>query len=79
MEAQGFTVLNEEWWHFDYKDWREYGILNTPFETIKQTPRSAPMLQQLFRRKSVERIPGNPNAEDGSRAWRLAQANTACR
>jgi D-alanyl-D-alanine dipeptidase len=36
MEAQGFTVLNEEWWHFDYKDWREYGILNIPFEAIKR-------------------------------------------
>ena len=36
MEAQGFTVLREEWWHFDYKDWRQYGILNIPFETIKQ-------------------------------------------
>jgi D-alanyl-D-alanine dipeptidase len=36
MEAQGFTVLHEEWWHFDYKDWREYGILNIPFEAIKR-------------------------------------------
>jgi D-alanyl-D-alanine dipeptidase len=35
MEAEGFTVLKEEWWHFDYKDWRQYGILNVPFETIK--------------------------------------------
>ena len=36
MEAEGFTVLKEEWWHFDYKDWREYGILNIRFETIKR-------------------------------------------
>jgi len=28
--------LNEEWWHFDYKDWRQYGILNIPFEAIKR-------------------------------------------
>ncbi|HQP21107.1 MAG TPA: M15 family metallopeptidase [Phenylobacterium sp.] len=26
MEAEGFSVYPEEWWHFDYKDWREYGI-----------------------------------------------------
>ena len=32
MEAQGFTVYPAEWWHFDYKDWRQYGILNIPFE-----------------------------------------------
>src|SRR5580765_123325 len=36
MEAEGFTVLNEEWWHFDYKDWRQYKILNVPFAAIKQ-------------------------------------------
>ena len=34
MEAQGFSVYPAEWWHFDYKDWRQYGILNTPFEKI---------------------------------------------
>ena len=32
MEAEGFTVFETEWWHFDYKDWREYPILNVPFE-----------------------------------------------
>ncbi len=32
MEAHGFTVYPAEWWHFDYKDWRQYGILNIPFE-----------------------------------------------
>ena len=34
MEGQGFTVLPEEWWHFDYKDWPKYHILNVPFEAI---------------------------------------------
>jgi D-alanyl-D-alanine dipeptidase len=37
MEAAGFTVYPAEWWHFDYKDWREYGILNIPFERISST------------------------------------------
>ncbi|MCI0702253.1 MAG: serine hydrolase, partial [Planctomycetia bacterium] len=32
MEAEGFTVYEEEWWHFDYKDWRKYPILNKTFE-----------------------------------------------
>ena len=27
MEAEGFTVYEAEWWHFDYKDWRKYPIL----------------------------------------------------
>ena len=34
MESEGFTVYEDEWWHFDYKDWKEYGILNVPFEKI---------------------------------------------
>ena len=38
MEAQGFTVYPAEWWHFDYKDWRQYGILNIPFENITTKP-----------------------------------------
>lgn len=35
MESKGFTVYKAEWWHFDYKDWKSYGILNIPFERIK--------------------------------------------
>jgi CubicO group peptidase (beta-lactamase class C family)/D-alanyl-D-alanine dipeptidase len=34
MEAEGFTVYEAEWWHFDYKDWRKYGIGNLRFEQI---------------------------------------------
>lgn len=35
MEAEGFTVYEAEWWHFDYKDWRSYPILNKRFEDLK--------------------------------------------
>jgi len=35
MEAQGFTVYDTEWWHFDYRDWRRYAIQNIPFEEIR--------------------------------------------
>jgi CubicO group peptidase (beta-lactamase class C family)/D-alanyl-D-alanine dipeptidase len=38
MEAEGFTVYDAEWWHFDYKDWREYPILNIPFEQLAAGP-----------------------------------------
>jgi len=34
MESEGFTVYEAEWWHFDYKDWKEYPILNVPFEKL---------------------------------------------
>ena len=35
MEAEGFIVNPTEWWHFDYRDWKEYAIGNIPFEQIK--------------------------------------------
>lgn len=35
MESEGFTVYEAEWWHFDYKDWRNYPILNKRFEELK--------------------------------------------
>jgi len=35
MEAEGFTVYPTEWWHFDYKEWRRYPILNVPFSEIR--------------------------------------------
>jgi zinc D-Ala-D-Ala dipeptidase len=35
MEAEGFTVNANEWWHFDYKDWKEYQIYDVPFSDIK--------------------------------------------
>lgn len=34
MESEGFTVFDDEWWHFDYKDWNHYAILNVPFEKL---------------------------------------------
>ena len=35
MEKEGFTVYPQEWWHFDYKDWKEYPVMNVRFEEIK--------------------------------------------
>jgi zinc D-Ala-D-Ala dipeptidase len=35
MEAQGFAVYPQEWWHFDYKDWNDYGIGNATFTELK--------------------------------------------
>jgi D-alanyl-D-alanine dipeptidase len=37
MEGEGFTVYPLEWWHFDYKDWQHYPILNVAFDQIKPT------------------------------------------
>lgn len=37
MEKQGFTVYPQEWWHFDYAAWRDYGIGNTTFTELVRT------------------------------------------
>ncbi len=34
MEAEGFEVYEFEWWHFDYQDWRHYGLQNITFDQI---------------------------------------------
>jgi D-alanyl-D-alanine dipeptidase len=34
MEAEGFAVYEFEWWHFDYRDWQQYPIMNRPFEQL---------------------------------------------
>ncbi len=34
LEDEGFTRIVDEWWHFDYRDWREYPILNRSFDEL---------------------------------------------
>jgi zinc D-Ala-D-Ala dipeptidase len=34
MEHEGFTVEPNEWWHFNYKDWAQYPILDIAFGEI---------------------------------------------
>jgi D-alanyl-D-alanine dipeptidase len=39
MEGEGFTVEPNEWWHFNWRNWRQYPILDVPFASITATPR----------------------------------------
>ncbi len=34
MEAEGFTVYEAEWWHFDHRDWKKYSIGNLTFAEV---------------------------------------------
>ena len=34
MEKHGFINIPTEWWHFDYKDWERYPILDIPLEEL---------------------------------------------
>jgi zinc D-Ala-D-Ala dipeptidase len=35
MEQHDFHGLSTEWWHFDYKDWTKYEILDVDYSEIK--------------------------------------------
>ena len=34
MEAEGFVKNPSEWWHFDFRSWRDYAIGNVAFDRI---------------------------------------------
>jgi D-alanyl-D-alanine dipeptidase len=36
MSNEGFFVYAFEWWHFDWKDFRDYPVLDVPFGSIKR-------------------------------------------
>jgi len=36
MEADGFTVYPQEWWHFDRDGWQQYPIGNRSFEELEK-------------------------------------------
>ncbi|HEX5482505.1 MAG TPA: serine hydrolase [Terriglobia bacterium] len=42
MESQGFTVYEYEWWHFDYRDWQKYPVMNVPFGQLQTRRASSP-------------------------------------
>ena len=39
MEAEGFTVYEAEWWHFDYRDWADYPIGTMSFTALAAAKR----------------------------------------
>lgn len=41
MEAQGFTVYAEEWWHFDYENWADYAIGTATFAQLEAASHAA--------------------------------------
>lgn len=46
MEKEGYRVEPEEWWHFDYREWRRYPLLDIPFEKLSPSvPAAVPALR----------------------------------
>jgi zinc D-Ala-D-Ala dipeptidase len=36
MEKNGFKVNSSEWWHFDFKGWKNYEVLDIDFEELEK-------------------------------------------
>jgi CubicO group peptidase (beta-lactamase class C family)/D-alanyl-D-alanine dipeptidase len=53
LEEEGFAVYEYEWWHFDYKDWQQYPILNLTFEQLSHTQKQG----RVNRREWVPDVP----------------------
>ncbi len=41
MEAEGFIVNENEWWHFDYKNWEKYAIYDISFAEAEKMQKPA--------------------------------------
>ena len=42
MEAEGFTVHPNEWWHFDHAGWEQYPVMDVPLEETRPAAVSGP-------------------------------------
>lgn len=34
MEKHGFLVYESEWWHYDFKDWKKFDLMDIPFQEL---------------------------------------------
>lgn len=34
MEVEGFSIYPNEWWHFDFKGWEQYALMNLSFAEV---------------------------------------------
>lgn len=34
MESNGFKVIKNEWWHFDFKGWESFPLMDIPFQKL---------------------------------------------
>ncbi len=37
MTKHGFMVLDSEWWHYDFQNWKKFDIIDIPFELLWKT------------------------------------------
>jgi D-alanyl-D-alanine dipeptidase len=63
MAAEGFTVNDDEWWHFDFRGWEEWPVLDVGFE-------------ELAGRRGRRRSPEHRTGEGSGRLVRVSGARS---
>jgi D-alanyl-D-alanine dipeptidase len=54
MERGGcFFVYPEEWWHYDFKDFMQYDVLDTPFSALSISPKPVPGIAKSLSRPDL--------------------------
>ena len=66
MEAEGFTVNEVEWWHFDHRDWRNTRS-STGFEELSN--RDATQVTTVDRWPTIDGFSGRPARAGNRGAW----------
>jgi zinc D-Ala-D-Ala dipeptidase len=64
MEAEGFTVNNNEWWHFDYKDWQSYAIYDISFNDAGSLDKK-PKKPKIKEKKELKKFFADSNVTGG--------------
>ena len=54
MEREGFFVYPSEWWHFDYKDWADYPILDVALDAVDTGGSAAAASLDLAHARAVD-------------------------
>ena len=70
MEREGFTVEPNEWWHFNWRDWRSYPILDVP---LRGAAAANGKIDAPIKEKSMSK-----GSRSASGAWRRASWWRSC-
>lgn len=36
MKSVGFTPISSEWWHYDFRGWKKFELIDVPIETLEE-------------------------------------------
>ncbi|KKQ48786.1 MAG: Peptidase M15D vanX D-ala-D-ala dipeptidase [candidate division TM6 bacterium GW2011_GWF2_38_10] len=60
MQKHGFIPLPTEWWHFDYKEWAKYEVLDIPIERLAHNEQAICLQDQKTKKATPLKQPRTP-------------------